>query len=476
MASRTTLNAKNLETLGAAALADLLIEVSSGNAAAKRRLRLALAGGQGPKEAAAEVRKRLITLAKSRARVGWRQRKTLTDDLTAQRRAILDQIAPNDAVEAFDLAWQFLSLANGIFDRCEDSSGALMTLFRETVAQLAPLAEAVEIPPDRLADRILDALLANGYGQYDDLIANLTQSLGAEGLAHLKALVQSMADRVEPVPPRSEWQKVGVGLGGTVYAHQLEERHRRRVIDKALKDIADATGDVDAFIAGYAPLARKLPVVATEIATRLLSAGRAAEALEALDAASLDARPSDDWQDARLAALEALNRPEEAQAFRWQSFSRALAIPPLRAYLKRLPDFDDVEAEERAMAHALAYPNTTLALWFLTQWPALSHAATLVQTRGEELDGDHYEILAPAAEALADRYPLSAVLVLRCLIDFTLAKGRASRYAHAARHLAECARLDTMIGDYGEALPHTTYLAHLHREHPRKTSFWAEVV
>jgi len=44
MASKTTLNVKNLEALGAERLAQLLIEFSTGNAAAKRRLRLALAG------------------------------------------------------------------------------------------------------------------------------------------------------------------------------------------------------------------------------------------------------------------------------------------------------------------------------------------------------------------------------------------------------------------------------------------------
>ena len=50
MASKSTLNAKNLEALGAERLAQLLIEISTGDAAAKRKLRLALAGAEGPKE------------------------------------------------------------------------------------------------------------------------------------------------------------------------------------------------------------------------------------------------------------------------------------------------------------------------------------------------------------------------------------------------------------------------------------------
>jgi len=46
MALKTTLNAKNLEVLGAERLAELLIEISTGSAATKRRLRIELAGKQ----------------------------------------------------------------------------------------------------------------------------------------------------------------------------------------------------------------------------------------------------------------------------------------------------------------------------------------------------------------------------------------------------------------------------------------------
>ena len=67
MASNKTLNAKILEALGAARLAKLLLEISTGNAAAKRRLRLELAGAESPGEVAKEIRKRLTTIARSRS-------------------------------------------------------------------------------------------------------------------------------------------------------------------------------------------------------------------------------------------------------------------------------------------------------------------------------------------------------------------------------------------------------------------------
>jgi hypothetical protein len=71
MAPKNTLNAQNLEALGAKRLAELLIDISSGDAAAKRRLRLALAGAQSPADAAREIRKRLIAISRSRSFVDW---------------------------------------------------------------------------------------------------------------------------------------------------------------------------------------------------------------------------------------------------------------------------------------------------------------------------------------------------------------------------------------------------------------------
>jgi hypothetical protein len=98
----------------------------------------------------------------------------------------------------------------------------------------------------------------------------------------------------------------------------------------------------------------------------------------------------------RLDVMDALGRKDEAQDFRWQCFERALNGAHLRAYLKRLPDFEDLEAEERAISYALRFPSVHQALAFLVSWPALDKAAALVLERSRELDGNHYEILSPA--------------------------------------------------------------------------------
>ena len=182
MAAKSTLNARNLEALGAERLAELLIELSTGNAAAKRRLRLELAGASNPEEIAKEVRKRLSTISRSRSFVDWHNQRTLIDDLEAQRSAIADKISKIDATEAFDLMWHFLALAESVYNRCDDSNGRVGEVFYDARLNLGALAKLAQPLPEKLVDQIYEALQHNGYGQYDGLIGLLSDSLGNEGL------------------------------------------------------------------------------------------------------------------------------------------------------------------------------------------------------------------------------------------------------------------------------------------------------
>jgi len=214
-----------------------------------------------------------------------------------------------------------------------------------------------------------------------------------------------------------------------------------------------------------------------EIARRLLVAGRAEEAWAAINAVDQDRLGwiSVEWEQTRIEVLEALGRADEAQAFRWACFERSLSPEHLRSYLKRLPDFDDLEAEERAIAHALSHPSMHHALGFLVTWPALDQAAHLVLTRADELNGDFYEILAPAAVALEAKHPLAATVLRRALIDFALERNRVKRYQHAARHLEECENLADRIEEFGRFEAHDVYVRRLRAQHGRKSSFWSFV-
>ena len=202
-------------------------------------------------------------------------------------------------------------------------------------------------------------------------------------------------------------------MSGPIYEDDIDNRHRASVIHLALREIADAQGDVDAFVAQYDAPTRKIPKISAEIARRLLAAGRAVEALRIVEAPQRKRSPAGQISNGKTPRIDGSRRwnaPGDAQAARWSCFERFLSARHLRDYLKQLPDFDDIEAERRALDYVENFKSLPHALSFLATWPALDRAAKLVEGRAGELNGDHYEVLTPVANLTAGKYPLAATL------------------------------------------------------------------
>jgi hypothetical protein len=238
--------------------------------------------------------------------------------------------------------------------------------------------------------------------------------------------------------------------------------------------IAQGRGDVDAYLELFDDRQLSWPDTAADVALHLLQAGRPEQALAVLERAREATAIMDAcaWDDARIAVLEALGRGEEAQQHRWQCFCRTLLIPHLREYLRRLDDFEDVEAEERALQVAEAHPQPLLALHFLVQWPALPRAARYVIEHAQAWRGEAFEIHAPAAERLSADHPVAATLLLRSMVVFALSMGRAKRYRYAAEHLRTCELLAARIDDWQGVEGHESFVGRLREAFGAKWSFW----
>ncbi len=470
--SKKTLNKTNLAALGAEQLADLLIEVSTGNADIKRRLRLELSYRLGTADLAHEVRKRLASLRRATGFVGWRRRKALIRDLETQVAMIVDKIASGDPATAVDLLWQFIDMAPHIHARVDDSKGDVRDVFRTALGHLADIAPRTTPDPENLAERVWSALLDNANGDWDGITALLAPTLGQPGLSHLKSLVQAHAT-APPDSPDEDHEAIRFLRrlrGGDSYAADRKARFIRQV----LRDIAAAEGDTGGYIAHYSDTDLKRPGVAAEVAALLLADGKAPVALDILRSADQSGRPEarSAWDVAYIASLIALDRTDAAQAHRWSLFEAELNARHLHDYLRMLPDFEDVEAEDRARTHVLTYADFGAALAFCLDWPDLLTAAALVEARADEIDGNLYALLTPAAEALRTRHPRAAVLLLRAMIGDTLGHGRTGRYGHAADHLADCAALVGQIADYGPFPTHARFTEAIQTRHLHKSSFW----
>ncbi|UWR21198.1 DUF6880 family protein [Sulfitobacter sp. S190] len=470
--SRKTLNKDNLVALGPDRLADLLLEVSTGSADIKRRLRLELSHNLGASELAHEVRKRLAALRKSKTYVSWRRRKSLVTDLTTQMTMIVEKIAADDPDVAFDLLWQFMELAPFIFARADDRRGDIGAVFSVAVQHFENIAPRAAQDTDTLADRVWTALSEDDHGVLDDIIGLLAPTLGQAGLARLKAHVQNFA--AAPATQQDADHDAIRFLRDLRGERDYRAELKARFVRKCLREIAEVTGDTNAYIAQFTPEDLQSKAVAAEVATLLLDDNASEQALAVLNSAdaSEGTLGQTAWDNAMIRALTALDRPVEAQTHRWSCFERDLSVHHLREYLRALPDFEDVEAEDRARRYILSYPAVLPALRFCLDWPDLLTASQLVLDRAHEIDGEDYTFVNHAADTLRDRYPLAATLLLRSMIDFAIRQRRTARYKHVAGHLQDCEGLDARISDYGAHPSHNAYVDMLrgHEEFSRLIS------
>ena len=220
--SQKTLNPKNLAALGADRLAALLIEVSTGSADIKRRLRMELSYNLGASELAYDVRKRLAAISKSKARVSWRKRKSLVIDLNIQVAMIVDRIAPDDPTTAFDLLWQFIELAPSIYARADDRRGDIITVFHGALQHFEDIGPRAQINRSALAERVWLVVSENIYGEWNDIIGLLAETLGKVGFSALEVTFRTAHAASAIAAMRKACPDLHIGAGTITGAAQFD--------------------------------------------------------------------------------------------------------------------------------------------------------------------------------------------------------------------------------------------------------------
>ncbi len=451
MVSKKAINKENLLKLGADHLADLLLEISKSDTTVKRMLKTAIAGSLGDAEAAREIRKRLNTISKSKSHIEWDKKKTVLQDLEAQKSQIIKLVLPDDAPEALDLMWYLLRLSNGIYERIYEDNGSFTNFFHAVCIEIGKIAEITKENPEYLSNRLVDDLMDNGYGQYDPLLSALSNALGEEGLKLLK-------DKLKKYQQDTQ-----------------SDKYKKQNITFILREIADHQGDVDEYLRLWGDDDFSFPGKSEEVAKRFLNAGRFEEAwvyIEKADIQQYNFRNNFGWMQTRIDILGALDRKDEAQTFRYAMFEKYLYVDFLKDYLKTIEEFDEFAAEQKALKFVITHPDLHLAIYFLCLWNAPHYLSEMILKRYNEVDGNDFETLPNAVKLLSSAHMLAATLVLRALIDHALEHAKSSRYKHTAKHLKECIALSKTIKDYSDHISHESYYENIKKRHSKKASFW----
>lgn len=175
-------------------------------------------------------------LTEERTFYAWDEASTLADRIGWLCRAILDGFLDWAPVTAASLLGKLVETSGTVMERVDDSSGSVGHAYGEVIKAYGAARVAVG-PRDHyaLAALVLHELATDDYGVKGDILSAFREALGQAGLLELRRLIQVELER-EPA----------------------DSDYRRGNWHHALKDVADALGDVDGFIAAVAAAAVRL--------------------------------------------------------------------------------------------------------------------------------------------------------------------------------------------------------------------------
>ena len=469
MARTPALTTDKLKDLGSDKLAQLVLDEAERNAGFRRQVKAALAGKAGPAAIAKLIDRRLSGLARAKSFVEWDKARAFADDLRSLTDTVIAELGPADPALAIDRLLRFIATHEQVFERVDDSSGRIQDVYYQAITATGELTQSLSAAEaDLLPEKIMTALGESTHGYLADVTEVVAPHLPQDSPARWDEGLKDAIDERQSKEAARE-------TDGWFYSMTSQWAGMRQTI-------ALARGELDLLVAIEE---KKQPHVQDTlgIAAQLLEAGRSTEALEwvrkpgrrAFGKAENDLSPARVSLEARI--LEDTGDQPSAQALRWRCFEATLSADILRAYLGQLPDFEDVEAEDRAHTLALEKAAPEAALQFFLDWPRHDLAAKLIVKHPHRWDGGDWHILPEVAALLEHEYPLAATILYRALLDDILDRARSKAYWHGAKYLGKLALL---ADDADPARPsgmvdHTTYLDKLKKSHPRKSGFWARI-
>ncbi|OAN79157.1 hypothetical protein A8B82_08465 [Sulfitobacter sp. EhC04] len=469
MARKPALSTDKLKDLGTDKLAQLVLDEAERNAGFRRQVKAALAGKSGPEAIAKLIDRRLSGLARAKSFIEWDKARAFADDLRSLTDTITAELAPAAPALAMDRLLRLIATHEQVFERVDDSSGRVQDVYYQAIHATGDLARSLPVPEaDALPEKIMTALGESTHGYLADVAEAVAPHLPQDSLARWDGdLKDAIAERqAEEAARKSD---------GWFYSMTSQWARMRQIL-------ASARGDLDLLIA--LELKKKPHIQDTlVIGAQLLEAGRSAEALEWVrkpgrrSFGETDDGLSPERVSLEARILDATGDRSAAQALRWRCFEARLSADILREYLKQLPDFEDIEAEDRAHAFALEQSDPDVALQFFLDWPRLDLAAKLIETHPHRWDGGEWHILPKIASLLEHDHPLAATILYRALLDNILDRAGSKAYGHGAKYLG---KLGLLAGEAdpirpGGMVDHAAYLAKLKKTHPRKSGFWARV-
>lgn len=437
---------EQLIAAGVEKLSKILLSLYMNNPNLQKQLDIIFAGlDENPKKLTSAIKKEILSLKRSTGFVDYYGSDALADRLEQLRLSIIEDLAKKSLKDASELMHDFLNLHVKTIERCDDSNGAVAGVFTDSCKDLGEMYAKLDRPAEEVAQIVFDLFMKNDYCICDDVIINFKEALGNAGLSLL----------------HSKFKKSDI----TNYQ-----------VIRGLKDIADCQKNIEAYIEACNLKHPRFPDRDyMEIATRLVNDWKAQEALKWLDKVDISNNVLQaEVTPLKIKALELNGDYAQAEKERILWFDKTLSSEVYGQILSNAKSEFKEQFKKSALEKAFNFPNPHVAINFLIEAQEFEECGKLVHLKIDQLNGDNYYTLRPAAKVLQQLDPLASTLLYRKMIQPVLDKTKSKYYNYAAQDLALCTLLNTRITDWKRYEPHDIYFKQMHELHKRKVSFWPQ--
>lgn len=342
-------------------------------------------------------------------------------------RSISRLLGGGNPERALDLMQEIAWLGWARLEESDDRDGVLCAMIQDILLEWARAWS--EIPSrDRqvLAREIFAWVMEDSGAVTTRLIVEAKEALGAAGLQALRELLVPLIEQRRAVRP--------LVLGGSeddVHPDPLAER-----VESALREVAEALGDLDGFLTLCRPDGRDGHGVLVA-ATRLVREGRIEDALRWLERGLAFARGTDraSIEDLRIKLLVHLDRRREAADAAWESFLREPGAAGYRRLLDSVGETTRGEWKRRALDSVEASADATAFVSVVVAAEDVERFAHRLETAPHSIFAASVRTLERAAQAFRDRHPEIAARLHVHLAERVLADGDPRRYERALDHL-----------------------------------------
>lgn len=333
---------------------------------------------------------------------------------------------------ALDLLLEIAWLAWARLEEADDREGTLALATREILFDwIHRWAEQPSRDRSLLAREIHGWLMEDGGRGLAGLVLEGKEALGPVGLETLHALLAPVLE-------------ARVATRAATLFGEAEDAVRDPVVDcvrAALREVAEARGDLDAFLENCDPEGTHGAEIAAA-ASRLSQGGKAAEALRWLERgrrrASGSARA--EIEDLRITLLARLDRRREAIDAAWEAFLAEPGEGSLARLIGVVAEPERHEWRRRALDHAEAASDASSFVELCIAAGDLDRLLSRLEHSPGFVLGAGPELIARAAAHAEETSPRAAARLHVHLASRWLADGDARHFERAREHLERARR------------------------------------